>query len=117
MGFTFTIFVLFLFWPLLLGVWLLSLLEVALPVIAAVLLGCNLFLLAVLLLIRHFWAASGTMAKSYIDSFSGWRRVGLLILRYGLLLLILWEVLLVLGSLALLLWGQAWLHALLQLGA
>lgn len=113
MGFTFTILFLLLFWPLLLGVWLLSLLEVALPVISAVLLAWNLLLLVGLLLIRHFWAASGTMARSYIDTHSGWKRILLLIGRYGLLALILWEALLILACVALLLWGQAWLAMLL----
>lgn len=113
MGFTFTILFLLLFWPLFLGIWLLSLLEVALPVIAAVLLVCNLLLLAGLLLIRHLWAATGTMARSYIDTHTGWTRALLLTARYGLLALIIWEVLLVLACVALLLWGQAWLMALL----
>lgn len=114
MGFVFTVFLLPLLWPLLLGIWLLSLLEVALPVIAAALLVCNLLLLAGLLLVRHLWAASGTMARSYIDTHTGWRRALLLIARYGLLAWIVWEVLLVLACVALLLWGQAWLMALLS---
>lgn len=111
MGFTFLI----LLWPLFLGVLLLSLLEMALPVIAAVLLVWNLLVLAGLLLIRHLWAASGTMSRSYIDSLSGWKRTVLLIARYGLLALIVWEVLLALGCAALMIWGQAWLWALLSL--
>lgn len=113
MGFTFTILLALLFWPLVLGVWLLSLLEMALPVIAAVLLICNLLLLAGLLLIRHLWAASGTMARSYIDALAGWKRILLLVARYGLLVWILWELLLVLACIALLIWGQALLQALL----
>lgn len=115
MGFTFLMLLWPLFLPLFLGVLLLSLLEMALPVIAAVLLVWNLLVLAVLLLIRHFWAASGTMSRSHIDSLSGWKRIVLLIARYGLLALIVWEVLLVLACVALMIWGQAWLWALFSL--
>ncbi len=111
MGFTFLI----LLWPLFLGVLLLDLIGMALPVISAVLLVWNLLVLAVLLVIRHFWAASGTMSRSYIDPLSGWKRVVLLIARYGLLALIVWEVLLALACAALMVWGQAWLWALISL--
>lgn len=104
MGFTFTILFLFLFWPLLLGVWLLELLNMALPVIFAVLLVWNLLVLAVLLVVRHLWRASGTMDRAYIDALGGWKRVVLLILRYGLLVFLVWEALLVLGCAAGLIW-------------
>lgn len=115
MGFTFTvIFVLFL-WPLLLGVWLLELLNMALPAIFTVLLVWNLLVLLVLLVIRHVWKASGTMDRAYIDALGGWKRVVLLILRYGLLVLIVWEVILILACAAGLIWRPDLLSLLLSL--
>lgn len=88
---------LLLLWPLALATWVLSLLDIALPVILTILLIWNLFVLIVLLVIRHVWKASGTMDRAYIDALGGWKRVVLLILRYGLLVFIAWEVILILA--------------------
>lgn len=88
---------LLLLWPLALATWVLSLLDIALPVILTILLIWNLFVLIVLLVVRHIWKASGTMDRAYIDALGGWKRVVLLILRYGLLVFIIWEVILILA--------------------
>jgi len=104
---------LFLFWPLLLFVWLLSLLSLALPVISMVLLVWNVLVLVFLLLVRRAWKKSGTMDRAYIDGQTGWRRPVLLILRWGLILFILWEVLLVLASGCLVAWYPMLLEMLL----
>lgn len=106
---------LLLLWPLLLVAGLLSLLDIALPIILGILLVWNVFVLIVLLLIRHFWKASGTMDRPYIDALGGWKRVVLLILRYALLLSIVWEVLLVLVCAVSFLWAPNLLHSLLPL--
>ncbi len=83
-------------WPMILPVMVLYFFQVAMPLIAPILLAWNLTVLAVLLLIRHMWKRSGTMDRSYIDRCSGWRWWLLILLRYGLLLFIVWEILLVL---------------------
>lgn len=88
---------LLLLWPLALATWVLSLLDIALPVILTILLIWNLLVLLVLLVIRHAWKNSGTMDRAYIDALGGWKRVVLLILRYGLLVFIAWEVILILA--------------------
>lgn len=115
MGFTFTIIFILFCWPLLLGVWLLNLLNIALPVILTVLLVWNIFILTVLLVIRHIWKASGTMDRAYIDALGGWKRIVLLILRYGLLVFIIWEVILILACAAGLIWRPDLLSLLLSL--
>ncbi len=102
-----------LLWPLLLFVWLLSLLSIALPVISAVLLAWNLLVLVFLLLVRRAWKKSGTMDRACIDSQTGWRRPVLLVLRWGLLLLIVWEAVLALASGCLMAWYPTLLGALL----
>ena len=104
---------LLLLWPLLLAVSLLELLKVALPVISWALLVWNILVLIVLLVIRYLWKKSGTMSRDYLDALGGWKRVLLLILKYGLLVLIVWEVLLVLASAGLVIWGAELLELLL----
>lgn len=106
---------LLLLWPLALATWVLSLLDIALPVILTILLVWNLFVLIVLLVIRHVWKNSGTMDRAYIDALGGWKRVVLLILRYGLLVFILWEVILILACAAALIWRPDLLSLLLSL--
>lgn len=96
---------LFVLWPmLLLAQVLLSLLNVAMPVVAAILLVWNIIVTAILLLIRRAWKAGGTMDRSYIDSQTGRKRTLLLVLRYGLVALVIWEALLILACAAYLIW-------------
>lgn len=95
---------LFLFWPLILVVGLLSLLNIALPVIAGVLLVGNFLLLVLLLVVRRAWRQSGTMSRAYIDAQTGWKHAALLVLVWGLRLLIVWEIFLVIGSGSLMVW-------------
>ncbi|WP_251317642.1 hypothetical protein [Flintibacter muris] len=83
-------------WPMILPIAVLYFFQVAMPLIAPILLVWNLIVLAVLLLIRRVWKKSGTMDRSYIDRHSGWKWWLLILLRYGLLVFILWEILLVL---------------------
>lgn len=106
---------LLLLWPLALATWVLSLLDIALPVILTILLIWNLFVLIVLLVVRHIWKASGTMDRAYIDALGGWKRVVLLILRYGLLVFIVWEVILIFACAAALIWRPDLLSLLLSL--
>ena len=70
-------------------------LEVALPVIVAVVLACNVLFLAGLLFLRYLWKRSGTMGRDYIDQKQEWLRWALLALRYGLIVLIAWEILVI----------------------
>jgi len=79
-------------------------LDVALPLIAPILLGWNVAVLAVLLLIHRAWKRSGTMDRDCIAQKPTWLRVLLTLLRYGLLVFIFWEVLLVLLCAAYLIW-------------
>ena len=102
----------FLFWPLFLAIWLLSLMSLALPVIAAVLLIWNAAIFTFLLVIRHAWKKTGTMDRSYIDAQIGWKHILFLILRWGLTLFVIWQLLLVLGSVGLMIFGKAWLAIL-----
>lgn len=81
-------------WPLLLPLMILYFFQVAMPLIAPILMIWNLILLGMLLLIRWVWKRSGTMDRGYIGQKSGFVRVLLLILRYGLLLFIVWEAVL-----------------------
>ncbi len=89
---------LFLLWPIILVAGALSLLSIALPVIAGVLLVCNVLLLLLLLAVRHAWKKSGTMDQAYIDTLTGWKHVLLTVCLWGLRLLIAWEVFLVIAS-------------------
>ncbi len=91
-------------WPLIWPIAILYFFQVAMPLIAPILLIWNLIVLAVLLLIRHVWKKSGTMDRSYIDRLSGWKWWLLILLRYGLLLFIVWEVLLVIFCGAYVIW-------------
>ena len=70
-------------------------LKVALPIIVGVVLVCNVLFLAGLLFIRHLWKRSGTMERNYIDQKQGWRRWTLLVLRYGLIVFIAWELIVI----------------------
>ena len=100
-------------WPMILPVAVLYFFQVAMPLIAPILLVWNLLVLAVLLLIRQVWRKSGTMDRSFIDRHSGLLRWALILLRYGLLLMIAWEVLLVMLCGAYVLWGNGLLGRLL----
>lgn len=95
---------LFLLWPLMLIAGFLYMLNLALPVIYWTLLIWNIIVLIALLLVRHFWKKTGTMDRSYIDTLDGWKRVLLLVLKYGLLVFVIWEVILVLASAVLVIW-------------
>lgn len=101
-----------LFWPLFLAAWLLSLLSLALPVIAVMLLIWNAIIFMFLLAVRHAWKKTGTMDRGYIDAQTGWKHALFLILRWGLTLLIIWEILLIIGSGCLLSFGTTWLASL-----
>lgn len=98
---------LFLLWPLMLIAGFLYMLNLALPVIYWILLIWNILVLIVLLLVRHFWKKTGTMDRAYIDALGGWKRIVLLILKYGLLVFIIWEVILVLVCAVLVIWMPA----------
>ena len=99
-------------WPMILPIAILYFLDVAMPLIAPILLVWNLLVLAVLLLVRRVWKRSGTMDRSFIDRYSGWKWWLLILLRYGLLLLILWEVFLVLFCGAFVVWRPEFLDLL-----
>ena len=85
----------FLCGPFLLLAALLHMLRVALPVIMGIMTVCNILLLLALLVIRHVWKRSGTMDRSFIDQKTGLLRWLLLILRYGLLVFIVWELIVI----------------------
>lgn len=97
-------------WPMILPVAILEFLGVALPVIAPILLGWNIAVLALLLLARRIWRKSGTMERSYLYDQPRWKRVLLLVLRWGLLLFIVWEILLVAFFAVYLIWGHQLLY-------
>ena len=99
--------------PMLLPIAILYLFQVALPLIVPILLVWNLIVLGTLLLIRWVWKRSGTMDRGYIDQKSGFARILLLVLRYGLLLFIIWEAVLVLLCGAYLFWRPDVLKILL----
>ena len=105
--------VMFFFGPFFFLALLLAALQVALPVIIGIVMGCNILLLLVLLAVRHVWKRSGTMDRGYIDQKSGLVRVLLLVLRYGLLLFIVWEAVLVILCGTYLFWWPEVLKALL----
>ncbi len=81
--------------PLMLGVLFLILLLPALGwalnVVAWFLLAVNLALLILLLILRSKWKGTGRQDPVYIDRFTGWRRAGLLAVKYLLLLAPIWE--------------------------
>lgn len=81
--------------PLMLGmlflILLLPALGWALNVAAWFLLAVNLALLILLLVLRAKWKGTGRQDPAYIDSFTGWRRMGLLLVKYLLLLAPIWE--------------------------
>ena len=85
----------FLCGPFLLLAALLHMLQVALPVIMGIVTVCNILLLLVLLAVRHVWKRSGTMDRSFIDQKTGLLRWLLLILRYGLIAFIVWEIIVI----------------------
>jgi len=91
-------------WPMLIPLAILYFLDVALPLIAPILLGWNVAVLAALLLARRVWKRSGAMDRGYIAQKPTWLRVLLTLLRYGLMVFILWEILLVLLCAAYLIW-------------
>ena len=100
-------------WPLLLPLAVLYFFQVAMPLIAPILMVWNLIVLGILLLIRWMWKRTGTMDRGYIDQRSGLARVLLLVLRYGLLLFIVWEAVLVILCGTYLFWWPEVLKALL----
>ena len=83
-------------WPLLLPVAVLYFFHVAMPLIMPIAAVWNLLVLLGLLLVRWVWKRSGTMDRSFIGRKTGWHRTLLLVLKYGLIVFILWEVLMVL---------------------
>ncbi len=91
-------------WPMLITLTVLYVLDVALPLIAPILLVWNILVLGLLLLARAIWKRSGTMDRGYIAQKSGWLRVVLTLLRYGLALFIVWEILLIVLCAAYLIW-------------
>ena len=80
-------------WPLLLPIAVLYFFHVAMPLIMPIVSVWNQAVLMALLLVRWVWKRSGTMDRAYIDGKTGWRRVLLLVLKYGLVVFILWEAL------------------------
>ena len=82
-------------WPLLLPIAVLYFFHVAMPLIMPIAAVWNLIVLLVLLLVRWAWKRSGTMDRAYIDRKTSWLRALLLVLKYGLVVFILWEVLMV----------------------
>lgn len=82
-------------WPLLLPIAVLYFFHVAMPLIMPIAAVWNLIVLLALLLVRWAWKRSGTMGRAYIDRKTGWLRLLLLVLKYGLMVFILWEVLIV----------------------
>lgn len=80
-------------WPLLLPIAVLYFFHVAMPLIMPIVAVWNQAVLMALLLVRWVWKRSGTMGRGYIDGKTGWHRVILLVLKYGLVVLILWEAL------------------------
>ncbi len=93
-------------WPLLLPIAVLYFFHVAMSLIMPIAAAWNLIVLLVLLLIRWIWKRSGTMDRSCIDRYSGWKWWLLILLRYGLIVMIVWEVLLVLFCGAFVFWGH-----------
>ncbi len=91
-------------WPMLIPIAILYFLDVALPLIAPILLVWNILVLGLLLLVRTVWKRSGTMDRGYIAQRSGWLRIVLTLLRCGLMLLIVWEILLIVLCAACLIW-------------
>ncbi len=91
-------------WPMLIPIAILYFLDVALPLIVPILLVWNILVLGLLLLVRMVWKRSGTMDRGYIAQRSGWLRIVLALLRYGLMLLIVWEILLIVLCAAYLIW-------------
>ena len=80
-------------WPLLLPIAVLYFFHVAMSLIMPIVSVWNQAVLMALLLVRWVWKRSGTMGRGYIDGKTGWHRVILLVLKYGLVVLILWEAL------------------------
>ena len=80
-------------WPLLLPIAVLYFFHVAMPLIMPIAAVWNLIVLLVLLLVRWAWKRSGTMDRAYIDRKTSWLRALLLVLKYGLVVFILWETL------------------------
>lgn len=59
--------------------------------IVKLILGFNLLVLAALLAVRRRMKRAGRLARSYIDSFRGWKRLGLMAVKLVLSLGPLWE--------------------------
>ena len=109
------VFVSLFFVLLLLPVWLVMValafilpwLGIALATVAAVLLACNAGFLALLLLIRFKWKATGRMDKDFINGYEGWKRYGLLAAKIVLNAGVAWEAVMTLICAALLIF-QPW---------
>lgn len=82
-------------WPLLIPMAVLYFFQVAMPVIMPLVAVWNLIVLLVLLLVWRAWKRRGTMSRAYIGQKTGWHRTLLLILKYGMMVCIVWEGLLV----------------------
>lgn len=92
--------------PMLLPLALLYLLEVALPLIMPILLVWNVLVLGVLVLVRWLWKRTGTMDRDYLSTQPDWKRILFTVVKYGLLLFIIWEIVLVLLCGAWTFWGH-----------
>ena len=93
-----------LLWPLMIAVWLLSLLDVALPAIATGLLLWNGAVLVFLLWLRGRDRIRSALDRANIDAQTGGKRALLLVLRYGWVVLTVWVGLMVLACAAYLIW-------------
>ena len=93
-------------WPMILPIAILYFLDIALNLFAPILLGLNIAGLAGLLLVRWLWKRTGTMDREYLSAQPDWKRILFTVVKYGLLLFILWEVLLVLLCGAWMFWGH-----------
>lgn len=94
----------FFLWPLFLAVWLLDFLDMALPVIAAVLTAWNGLILALMAWLQLWGPARRLWDRAYIDSQADGKQVLFLVLRWALLLLTAWAALLLLVCIAYLIW-------------
>ena len=61
---------------------------------------CSAAALALLLVLRSVWKKSGKMERAYIDGFAGWKHWALLLGKWALTALIVWQILCILGGAA-----------------
>ena len=97
-------------WPMVLPVMLLVFLDVAMPLIAPILLVWNLLVLAGLWFVRRLWKRSGAYSWNYIRRQPGWKQLVIRFLQGALVLMIAWEIFLVLVSGAYVIWRPEFLE-------